>query len=82
MRVRRDASSRARHLCIIQTKGVDTGTIRGRPAGIFCLFFGFLLSLLLTPADIYSIKEEVDMTFFVLLLLACFVGFLGAEVLQ
>jgi len=52
------------------------------PGRVFSLFFGFLLSLLLTPADIYSIKEEVDMTFFVLLLMACFVGFLGAEVLQ
>jgi len=36
----------------------------------------------LTYADIYNIKEVVDMMFFVLLLLACFVGFLGAEVLQ
>ena len=63
-------------------QSAPAGINRAPPAGIFCLFFGFLLSLLLTPADIYSIKEEVDMTFFLLLVGACLVGLLGAEVLQ
>jgi len=36
----------------------------------------------LTPADIYNIKEEVNMTFFILLVGACLVGIVGAEVMN
>ena len=52
------------------------------PGRVFSLFFAFFLSLLLTSADIYSIKEEVNMTFFCLLIGACLIGLLGAEVLS
>ena len=63
-------------------QSAPAGINRAPPAGIFCLFFAFFLSLLLTPADIYSIKEEADMTFFCLLIGACLIGLLGAEVLS
>ena len=60
--------------------GVDK--IKKSPADFFCFFSVFIKGLLLTMPIIYNRIKEIDMTFFVLLLLACFVGFLGAEVLQ
>ena len=49
---------------------------------IFLFFSGIVKGLGLTMPIIYNRIKEIDMTFFVLLLMACFVGFLGAEVLQ
>jgi|TARA_Y100000361_G_C11121686_1_gene323582 hypothetical protein len=47
-----------------------------------CFFSGFYSSGLLTSADIYSRKEGDTMTFFCLLVGACLIGLVGAEVMN
>ena len=63
-------------------QGVDKTEKSAPPAKFFCPFFCFFLKFAIDSCRYIKYKEEVDMTFFCLLIGACLIGLLGAEVLS